>query len=1136
MSHSNDRSAAHTIAAEATSALAGFGAADYELDLTTNQIRASSYLKALYGYPPDQQLTLNDVRIRLHPDDAPAVAARIAAMLAAGERRFQAEARIYAPDGTVNWAFVRGELTYDAAGRPLAVRGVVFDLTERKRSEQHLRFLSELDTDAAAYTGVQPLMERLGPQIAGYLQLSHCCFSFVEPAVDRITALYDWHRGDLPSVLGEHQISTFLTPEGQAAYLAGELAVVDDIRANRFLAASPELLTTLGIAAIVDVPYLVDGVWRFLLTASRAAPGAWRADEVELLRELAARVYARLERARAEAAMKRNEARLKLALSVADVALGDVDYTTDTIRLASEAAVLYGLPPAETTLSRAQLHALLHPDDRADVLRRIEAAIQPGSDGLFACEHRVVWPDRQVRWLNVRKQVFFSAAAAPPHPTHAIVVVQDITSRKRRELNAAFLAELQEVLARPLAAEAIMEGVGARLNAHLGLTRCTFAELTYQQHEVIPTYHRRIPPVAGLETPIPWSELLTATEIQHVLAGQPLLIADLAVGERSAAARALFAAMELRAMLVVPYRAEGGRWFGISAHRSHPYAWQADERELLEAIVARVFPRIEQVRIEAALRASEERLRSVFESIDEGFCIAELIFDAQNRPIDYRFIQVNPLFEELTGLQGALGRTARELVPDLEDWWFEAYGRVALTGEAVRFEHGSVAMGRVFDVYASRIGGPESRQVAIVFTNITARRAAEEQARAALAAEQAARRAAEQAFARTNRLQAFTAALAGSLTRSAVTQVITDHVLDATAAVLAVLALLDPTGERLDIAGWVGSSADNVQLQPSVALHKTTPATAAVHSGEPIWIGSRAAGEAHFPGFATLMERAGDAAYVALPLPASDRILGVLSLGFAETREFTSDERAFLTLLAHQCGQALEQAQLYADLLVSQERLQQLSHRLIDAQEQERRHLARELHDEVGQSLTGLRLVLELANRLPPDDRTLQLAEAHRLTQELIGRIRAISLDLRPAMLDDMGLLPALIWQFKRYHEQSGITVELRHWGLERRLPLAIETVAYRVIQEALTNIARHAGVATATVTILASTTQLLVQIRDGGCGFVLHEALARGTSSGLTGMQERVALLSGTLSIETAPGWGTAITADLPLQEEPAV
>ena len=134
----------------------------------------------------------------------------------------------------------------------------------------------------------------------------------------------------------------------------------------------------------------------------------------------------------------------------------------------------------------------------------------------------------------------------------------------------------------------------------------------------------------------------------------------------------------------------------------------------------------------ARLRRSEERYRSLLESLDEGFCVIEMLFDDVGKPIDYRFLEANPTFARFTGLEDAVGKTARQLVPNLEAHWFEIYGNVALKGEPYRFIEGSEAMGRWFDVYAFRPEGLEPDQVALLFTDITSRRNAEEQAAAQL--------------------------------------------------------------------------------------------------------------------------------------------------------------------------------------------------------------------------------------------------------------------------------------------------------------------------------------------------------------------------------------------------------------------
>lgn len=136
-----------------------------------------------------------------------------------------------------------------------------------------------------------------------------------------------------------------------------------------------------------------------------------------------------------------------------------------------------------------------------------------------------------------------------------------------------------------------------------------------------------------------------------------------------------------------------------------------------------------QVLAKKKLEESEAKYRSLFETMDQGFCVIEIIFDDQHRPVDYRFMEANPVFEELTGLINPIGKTARELLPELESHWFEKYGKVALTGKSIRFIEGSEVMGRWFDVNAFRIGNPDDRRVALLFTNITEQKQSEQQIR-----------------------------------------------------------------------------------------------------------------------------------------------------------------------------------------------------------------------------------------------------------------------------------------------------------------------------------------------------------------------------------------------------------------------
>lgn len=168
-------------------------------------------------------------------------------------------------------------------------------------------------------------------------------------------------------------------------------------------------------------------------------------------------------------------------------------------------------------------------------------------------------------------------------------------------------------------------------------------------------------------------------------------------------------------------------------HQSGHYRWVIDtanprfsESGEFKGYIGSVIDIHDRQQAQDALRQSEERYRAIFESMNEGLCVIEVLFDDHNRPYDYRFLEINPLFEQQTGLSQAEGKTARQLVPNLEQHWFDLYGHVAWTGESVRFEHASEAMHRQFQVSAFRIGASTSRKVVILFKDITERKQAEQ--------------------------------------------------------------------------------------------------------------------------------------------------------------------------------------------------------------------------------------------------------------------------------------------------------------------------------------------------------------------------------------------------------------------------
>ncbi len=220
----------------------------------------------------------------------------------------------------------------------------------------------------------------------------------------------------------------------------------------------------------------------------------------------------------------------------------------------------------------------------------------------------------------------------------------------------------------------------------------------------------------------------------------------------------------------------------------------------------------------------------------------------------------------------------------------------------------------------------------------------------------------------------------------------------------------------------------------------------------------------------------------------------------------------------------------FQEIATAREQLKDLSAKLLAAQEVERRSIARELHDEVGQALSGLHVGLSnLSASLPAPlsvETERQMDTLRGLAEATMGVVRNITLLLRPSMLDDLGLVPALQWQGREVSKRMGLQVKVAAQGVSDDLPEDYKTCVYRVVQEALNNCVRHAGADSAHVTLRQDVNRLLLSIEDDGRGF--QPELERGL--GLLGMEERVTHLRGTFEIKSAAGQGTLIAIALPL------
>lgn len=266
---------------------------------------------------------------------------------------------------------------------------------------------------------------------------------------------------------------------------------------------------------------------------------------------------------------------------------------------------------------------------------------------------------------------------------------------------------------------------------------------------------------------------------------------------------------------------------------------------------------------------------------------------------------------------------------------------------------------------------------------------------------------------------------------------------------------------------------------------------------------------------------------------AQDRTLGVLYLASREPHPLSPEESALVQALGGLVGVALENAALRERLVAQQERLRALASGILRAREEEARRIAHELHDEAGQILAALHITLdELVREVPGQQGSFR--RLHEELDRVEAQLRRLSRELRPTVLDDLGLAPALEWLAQGVTERTGVAVEVD--VPERRWPADVETALYRIVQEALSNAARHAQARRITVQVREEDAGIRAVVRDDGQGFDVAAALARrgDRGLGLIGMRERAEALGGAVEVRSEPRRGTEVCVLIRRAEAP--
>ena len=503
----------------------------------------------------------------------------------------------------------------------------------------------------------------------------------------------------------------------------------------------------------------------------------------------------------------------------------------------------------------------------------------------------------------------------------------------------------------------------------------------------------------------------------------------------------------------------------------------------------------ELIQANEALRISEEKYRFLFDSMKEGFCIVEVIFDENGKGIDYRFSEVNQAFEHHTGLYEAVGKTANELVPGLESKWPERYGRIAASGKAKHFIDDSVAMGRWFEVDCFRVGNPEKNRVALLFNDITERKQVED-----------ALRESENRF-----------------------RMLFEHM--AEGFFLAEI-ICDESGNPFDYRHLKVNLAleSLINLKTEDLIGKTRME---VLKSQSPWIEefgrvALTGKPEKFEGFSVSLNR-----HFSISAYCPEH--GKFACLVQDITERKQTEEAIKDLTKNLELRVAERTEV-AEQRARQ--LQQLALELSNAEDKERKRMAMILHDDLQQHLGALRfnLFTLLPKDLIDDEVKDRLLKFEDLINQTIKKTRSLSHELSPPVLHQSGFLAALNWLVKDVQEKHGQQVTLKSMPEAEPKSAVVASVLFRSVRELLFNALKHSETKTAFIEADVAGNFINISVKDHGKGCDVEAVKARTGSTpgfGLFNIEERIKFLGGHFEIDSIPDNGCSVTLRVPTDPE---
>lgn len=590
----------------------------------------------------------------------------------------------------------------------------------------------------------------------------------------------------------------------------------------------------------------------------------------------------------------------------------------------------------------------------------------------------------------------------------------------------------------------------------------------------------------------------------------------------------------------------------------------------------------------------------LFNEIDEGFCIIEMLFDEKNNPADYRFLEVNPAFEKHTGLKDASGKRMRELAPKHEEHWFTIYGEVALTGKPVHFVNCAEQLHRWYDVHAFRFGKPENRQVAILFSDITERKKQEEELRyrAEMVAQisdgvslirtndgiliHTSRRFEEMFGYEHNELPGKHISVLNAPDSNQNAHEVTKNIMKTVAEVgkwKGVVHNVRKDGSffwsQASVSPIVHPQFGNVLLTIQMDISERMEAEKALRENE----SRQAAMIANISDVIAIIDKNGIIRFKSPNVEKwfgwkSNEMFGKKMFRYIHPDDIKQIITKFDTLLAnpekvihaecrYQCkDQSYKWIKITAvnrlndkningilinyhnitrqkqasEMLVRHEKeLKLLSSALINVHEKEKKKLAQELHDEIGQLLTAMKMNLAVIHKKTEETDKVtkeRVQETNQLLDNILSRVHEISLNLRPGMLDVLGFVSTVKSYGQQFQKRTGI--HFHFTNNSKTKPASEQEIhLFRIIQEALTNTAKYAKAQNVMIALDSNKKWYSLSIQDDGVGFNTGDTNNSNFGIGIIGMNERVISMQGKIQITSDSPNGTKIKIKVPLNDE---